>query len=211
MAISGDMDICTASVESADGRIAISVLPHADVPALVVSEPDRRVWTLVIDDRDPAARTGYDMMLKIGSRVEASCHVVFDDEEAGGTGAIGARETDIIASFARSFARMTSADHRPKDELGLPARGASGIHLIVTCRGGVSRSAAVGAAIGDLVGVGDTWVFGNGSACPNETVFRECVHAMGLEEAVGGEDGIAERMELNRNAWRKAKEERGEL
>ena len=50
-------------------------------------------------------------------------------------------------------------------------------HLVVHCDGGVSRSAGVAAALGDILGLGDGFVFDDPWKCPNMGCYRKVLRA----------------------------------
>lgn len=53
-------------------------------------------------------------------------------------------------------------------------------HLVVHCDGGVSRSAGVAAALGVIVGTGDSFVFDDPWKCPNMGCYRKVLLAGGV-------------------------------
>jgi len=53
-------------------------------------------------------------------------------------------------------------------------------HLVVHCDGGVSRSAGVAAALGIIVGTGDSFVFDDPWKCPNMGCYKKVLRAGGV-------------------------------
>ena len=115
----------------------------------------------------------------------AVLHEQFDDVLPGEDGAIEERQGAEIVEFVRMLA-----------EDGRCSR------IVVHCDGGVSRSAGVAAAIGLLVGNGDSFVFDDPRLCPNMGCFRAVLRAAGADVT----DKEADELELrNERLWRAAR------
>lgn len=75
--------------------------------------------------------------------------------------------------------------------------------LVVHCDAGVSRSAAVAAAIGKYLYNDDMFIFGRPRFCPNGTVYRKVLTAFYDRELLEEEQrGLIERENWNTTIWR---------
>lgn len=102
----------------------------------------------------------------------------FNDNEEGEEGCITDLDAELIASFIKN-----NTDK----------------HLIISCDGGVSRSTAVGAAALKLMYDNDMEIWSNGMTCPNKTVYKKVMKALGIE--IDAED-LKAKEEVNIKAWK---------
>lgn len=110
-------------------------------------------------------------------------HVRFGDVLPGEEGTMTEAQADEVVSFVR---RM--------EGLGME-------HLVVHCDGGVSRSAGVAAALGLMLGTGDSFVFDDPMKCPNMGCYRKVLDAAGIEVT---DDEADAKERHNEEIWRAA-------
>lgn len=138
--------------------------------------------TAVISIADPASPDGTPLPVEFdeGSLISV-LHERFADMLPGEEGAMSAAQAAEVVGFVRML-----------------AEGGRCSRLVVHCDGGVSRSAEVAAAIGLLVGNGDSFVFDDPRLCPNMGCYRAVLRAAGADVA----DAEAEERERrNERIW----------
>lgn len=74
------------------------------------------------------------------------------------------------------------------------------LNIIVQCTGGVSRSAAVAAALSKVIKHNDNWVWSNGKFSPNIIVYEKVLKAFDI---VIDADEITANWLINTYAWKK--------
>ena len=127
-------------------------------------------------------------------RIQASLIIAADDEEHGAK-ALSPADARLAASFVRNVACVDTYDD---------------IDLIVTCPGGIGRSAGAYAAIlcaSGQVNDAERAVFSNPRMCPNRRVF-DMLYELLFDEESGIEAVDADALfEKNRKAFEAAQED----
>lgn len=117
----------------------------------------------------------------IERQLTAKLFIRFDDVELGDKHCITEKQAIMIDSFVNCYSSNISS-------------------IIISCDGGVSRSAAIAAALLLKLGQDDMIIWGNGKFCPNISVFKSLLNIIfGQKHSIN----IKEREELNISEWRK--------
>ena len=108
----------------------------------------------------------------------------FNDEEKPSVDAISKHDAERIAGFLMDCEKDSGTTS-----------------LVVHCGAGVSRSAGVAAAASLYLFGDDSWVFDNGSKCPNMTCYRSVLDELFIDLS---DDEVNDRLRRNIEVWRNA-------